>query len=365
MRVFLSSTAVDLINHRLAVAAALERLGLALARMESFGTRPTDPVSACSEEIEDSELFVGLYAHRYGHIPEGSEISITELEFDRARNLRRPTFCFFVEEGYPWPEDMIEQGPGEDKLRKFKSKIEKLVIRDVFTTPDMLATRVASSVGRYLLSDPRRQNARKVVESALSNLADLSAAVFVDLMRLVNVGGGDRARTANSQRYAEFVDIADQHFADFRIQVSRATDGTDADIVKQCTDLEGRFGWALTRLRREPCLDRPWRQFAALMAGAGEKVHLLASTASPEYYSRRRGEVLAVVEQPLAGWPLSTSEQSADFYVERRHFAQNLILAKMREASDLAIASVRDDMDRVLAIPYFTVDLVLLRQLTS
>lgn len=243
MRVFLSSTAVDLINHRLAVAAALERLGLTLARMESFGARPTDPVSACTEEIEASELFVGMYAHRYGHIPEGSEISITELEFDRARNLWRSTFCFFVEEGYQWPVDMIEQGQGKDKLRKFKSKMEKLVIRDVFTTPDMLATRVASSVGRYLLSDPRRQNARKVVESALSSLADLSATVFVDLMRLVNVAGGYRTRTANSQRYAEFVDMADQHFADFRIQVTRATDGTDADIVKQYTDLEARFGW--------------------------------------------------------------------------------------------------------------------------
>jgi hypothetical protein len=333
--------------------------------MEGFASQPFDPVSVCSKEIEASDLFVGIYAHRYGHIPEGSEISITELEFDHAHGLRRPPFCFFVEEGYPWPANMIELGPGKDKLQKFKSKMEKLVVRDVFTTPDMLATRVASSLGRYLLSDPRRHNARNILEYALTNLADISAAVFVDLMRVVNVAGSDRARTANRARYTEFVDMADQHFADFRVQVTRVTDGANADIIKQCMELERSFGWTLTRLRREPSLDRPWRQFAALMAAAAEKVHLLASTASPEYYSQRQAEILTVIERPLKDWCLPASEQLADPYIERRHFAQNLVLDKMREPSAITIVSVRDDMDRVLAIPYFTVDLVLLRQLAS
>src|ERR1700693_4565534 len=51
-------------------------------------------------------------------------------------------------------------------------------------------TRSAPSVGGYLLSDPRRNNARSAVEFALASLADLSAAVFVDLVRLLNVAGG-------------------------------------------------------------------------------------------------------------------------------------------------------------------------------
>ena len=49
----------------LAVAGALERLGLQLARMEMFGARPEEPTKACLEEVEASELFVGIYAHRY------------------------------------------------------------------------------------------------------------------------------------------------------------------------------------------------------------------------------------------------------------------------------------------------------------
>src|SRR5258708_7892600 len=117
-------------NHRSAVAGALVRLGLGLTRMETFGARPVEPTRACIEEIEESEIFVGLYAHRYGHIPDGSGVSITELEFDHAYALRRPTFCFFVENGYPWSDEMIEQNPGKDKLQAFKARIDKLVVRD-------------------------------------------------------------------------------------------------------------------------------------------------------------------------------------------------------------------------------------------
>ena len=259
-----------------------------------FGARPSEPTEACLAEIEDSELFVGLYAHRYGYVPEGSEISITELEFDHARSLRRPTFCFFVEEGYPWPQPMIEPPPGRDKLQRLKAKIEKLVVRDIFTTPDMLAARVAASVGRYLLSDPRRHNAPHAAEDALAGLTDLSAAMFVDLMRLLNVEGGDAVRAANQARYTEFVDMAEQHFADFRIQVTRLPGEGAADTVRQCIALEKSFGWALTRLRRAPDLDHPWHEFATFMAGVGESVHAVAQTAIPVYYAARRDEVIGI-----------------------------------------------------------------------
>jgi hypothetical protein len=136
-------------------------------------------------------------------------------------------------------------------------------------------------------------------------------------------------------------------------------------MLRQCMEVEKSFGWALTRLRREPSLDRPWHQFAAFMAGVAEKVHVLAVVASAGYYTRRSDEVLAIIDQPLAGRGERPWQASADLYVERRHFAQNLILAKMRETSSVVIATVRDDMDRILAIPYFTVDLTLLRQMRA
>jgi Domain of unknown function (DUF4062) len=143
MLVFVSSTFKDLVDHRRAVADALERLGLQLERMETFGARPQEATQACLTEIEASELFVGIYAHRYGYVPTNSAVSITEAEFDHAFSNRRPTFCFFVDEAYPWPEDFVENEPGRSLLRRFKTRVERLVVRDVFTTADVLASRIA------------------------------------------------------------------------------------------------------------------------------------------------------------------------------------------------------------------------------
>jgi hypothetical protein len=108
MKTFLSSTYVDLASHRKAAAEAIERLGQQVGRMEVFGARPVEPSAACLAEIDECDLFVGIYAHRYGHIPNGSHVSITEAEFDYAKANHKPLFCFLVHEDQPWPPKMIE-----------------------------------------------------------------------------------------------------------------------------------------------------------------------------------------------------------------------------------------------------------------
>jgi hypothetical protein len=141
---------VDLIEHRKAAAEALERLGQQVGRMEIFGARPEEPSDACLSEIEDCDLFVGIYAHRYGHVPNQADISITEAEFRHAKKLNKPIFCFVVEANHPWPPEMIESEPGRAKLIALKAAISSSLVRDAFTTPENLAYRIATSVGRYL-----------------------------------------------------------------------------------------------------------------------------------------------------------------------------------------------------------------------
>ena len=86
MKVFLSSTYVDLIEHRRQAAEALERLGQQAGRMEIFGARLEEPQEACLREIDTCDMFVGIYAHRYGYIPPGSEQLIIKSEFRHAKN---------------------------------------------------------------------------------------------------------------------------------------------------------------------------------------------------------------------------------------------------------------------------------------
>jgi hypothetical protein len=159
MKVFLSSTYIDLIYYRKAAIEALERLDQQIVRMEVFGARPEEPYNACLFEIESCDLFVGIYAHRYGYIPSGFSCSITEEEFNHAKKLGKPIFCFFVDEDYPWLPPMIEEQPGKTKLQSFKARIGSEIVRDIFTTPEDLAVKVATAVGRYLShANPTKEN---------------------------------------------------------------------------------------------------------------------------------------------------------------------------------------------------------------
>ena len=162
MKTFLSSTYVDLVEHRRAAKDALERLSSQVGRMEIFGARPEEPLEACLAEIDACDLFVGIYAHRYGHVPADSEFSITEEELKHAKKHNKPVFCFLVEEDYSWPPPMIENEPGKTKLSALKKVISSTLVRDTFTTPDNLAYKVGTSVGRYLISKTPIDTTRSV-----------------------------------------------------------------------------------------------------------------------------------------------------------------------------------------------------------
>jgi hypothetical protein len=69
---------------------------------------------------------------------------LREAEFDHACFLRRPTFSFFLDETYPCPVEFVDGEPDRSRFADFKAKVQKKAFTDVFTTPDVLASRVAS-----------------------------------------------------------------------------------------------------------------------------------------------------------------------------------------------------------------------------
>lgn len=162
MKIFLSSTYVDLTVHRQKAAEAIERLGQQGVRMEVFGARPLEPKDTCFEEIESSDALVGIYAHRYGYVPPQSEKSITEQEFDFAQQNKKPIFCFMIEDEYSWLPRHIEGEPGRAKLQHFKQRIRTMMVVDVFTSPEDLAYKVASSLGRFFLTRKVEQELERI-----------------------------------------------------------------------------------------------------------------------------------------------------------------------------------------------------------
>jgi 8-oxo-dGTP pyrophosphatase MutT (NUDIX family) len=157
MKIFLSSTFLDLVEHRKGAVEALERLGQQGVHMEVFGARPEEPMKACIAEIDACEIFIGVYAHRYGFVPPGSNVAITEAEYDHARQAGKAIFCFIVHDEHPWPPRMIEENPGKASLTSFKEKIRRDLVCETFTTPGDLAYKIATSIGRFLVEGPAKE----------------------------------------------------------------------------------------------------------------------------------------------------------------------------------------------------------------
>jgi phosphoserine phosphatase len=156
-RIFLSSTFSDLAEHREAALAAIRQLGAVEVAMENFGARSERPKDEVLRLIrEGSDVFVGVYAHRYGSIPDGDEISITQLEYLEARRAKLPTFVYLVDKAYPWPKDQIDAGAALKKLGAFLEVVRRERIFERFTTPDSLAAALAADLGRHFLGDKDR-----------------------------------------------------------------------------------------------------------------------------------------------------------------------------------------------------------------
>jgi hypothetical protein len=162
MKVFLSSTYLDLIEHRKAVVNALRTMGEDVEHMEIFGARDEEPTEASLEELEKCTVLVGVYAYRYGTVPEGTKTSVTEQEYLYATKLGIPILVFVVDENHPWSRKLMDKSL--TKVEKFKSKATKEHTPEYFTSPDNLASKVVSSIGKLA----KKLDAKLVPETSVS-----------------------------------------------------------------------------------------------------------------------------------------------------------------------------------------------------
>lgn len=121
-----SSTARDLPEHREQVRLACERAGFAPHEMvEHLTAENSNAVEVSLRMVQEADVYIVILAYRYGYIPEGSNVSITEMEYDRAVELDKARLIFFIHENHPVTGRDIETGPGAAKLQALKDRIGK------------------------------------------------------------------------------------------------------------------------------------------------------------------------------------------------------------------------------------------------
>lgn len=98
-RVYLSSTIGDLEEFRTVAADALRNCGYDVDWMERYAARDERPKAACESDVAKADYYVGIFAWRYGYVPEDNNPerrSITELEYPRGRSRGKAALHFSI-----------------------------------------------------------------------------------------------------------------------------------------------------------------------------------------------------------------------------------------------------------------------------
>jgi Domain of unknown function (DUF4062) len=191
IHIFLSSTYLDLQPERQAVETVIHRFReTKFVGMEYFGSRDETTQRASLDEVDRSDFYLGIFGGRYGS-------GITEDEYRRARERNLPCFAYCKQDALipaQWRE--TDQG----KIVKFAQLMGDLRQHhtvQTFTTPEDLATKVATDLHRWLFDHyltPRLEQAargerpRHEANALLNEIKDWDSLSPALLERLKSAG---------------------------------------------------------------------------------------------------------------------------------------------------------------------------------
>jgi hypothetical protein len=147
-RVFLGSDLSDMGEYREAALQVCHRLGLVPLTAELSEPRGAGTVDGNLLKLDQADVYVGIFAHRYGRIEPGRDTSVTEFEFDYAGRRGLERLCFLVNEGYPWPPDAIDY-EGRPRLQAFKKRVRDSLLVSEFTTVAELTLKLTQALKEW------------------------------------------------------------------------------------------------------------------------------------------------------------------------------------------------------------------------
>ena len=120
------------------------------------------PLGKCLEDVAASDLYVGVFAHRYGYVPDydnPDRRSITELEYRQAQTLGIPRLLFLLEVAAPWPPPQMDAFTGDGdhgaRIHMLREELGRERLVSFFATNDELAQKVSIAVTKQLAASER------------------------------------------------------------------------------------------------------------------------------------------------------------------------------------------------------------------
>jgi hypothetical protein len=154
--IMLSSAGKDLAEHRKQVREAILAAGMFPVAMENDAdvALPQDLIDASLAKVDEADGYIGLIGYRYGQVspcPERNpgNLSLTELEFRRARQRNIPICMLIMHDDHPVPRSAVRDEPdAEGKLTAFIKLAKEGRIYAEFKSLDDVKVKATATLAR-------------------------------------------------------------------------------------------------------------------------------------------------------------------------------------------------------------------------
>jgi hypothetical protein len=156
-KIYISSTYSDLKEYREKVYRILSQWGHQVIAMEDYVASDQRPLDKCLADVAGCDLYVGIFAWRYGYVPDRDNPdgrSVTELEYRQAGTAGLPRLIFLLADDAPWPptlnEAVSDPAGGGRRILALRAELKKDKLVSFFNNPDELANQASRAVQKQV-----------------------------------------------------------------------------------------------------------------------------------------------------------------------------------------------------------------------
>lgn len=151
--IYVSSTFVDLKEHRAAVCDTLDKMRFTAIGMEDYVARDARTVDVCLRDVQECDIYLGIFAWRYGYVPPEQNPdgrSITEFEYRHAKKLNKPRLLFVLDAAAPWSDEFQDVITGENekglRIQRLREDVNRDRMPGLFNSVHDLALNAAAAL---------------------------------------------------------------------------------------------------------------------------------------------------------------------------------------------------------------------------
>lgn len=126
------------------------------------------------------------------------------------------------------------------------------------------------------------------------------STLVVDLFRMLYVLGSEEAKSLNMDRFAHFVELADQHFEEYRIQIARSAISTDPKLLTVLEEIERECAWVFGQIKRRKDVTFDLSRCFASMKRVTERAYAVFRTSIPDEVSTAEASVDSAYDASLS-----------------------------------------------------------------